>query len=298
MEIKQLYYIYMVAEHKSITKAAKHLFISQPSLSHYISKLEEDLQTKLFDRSTNPISLTYAGEKYVQTAARMLDMHSSLLKEMSDISQNKKGRIKIGMPRERATYMLPLIISDFNAQFPETKVKVKEDSTERLVEHLQKGTVDCIIVPKTEDRPELEHMFLYREHLKLIISHELARQYAIGGDPVDLSTLKQVPFIQRNDGQGIRQIVDRLIEKYGIALNVAMQTGSNMTAYRLATAGIGATIIPDMTLKLVNCVQQAHHFAIDDPGAAFDVVAMWRKDAYLSIPERAFLDIAAKVFHR
>ena len=94
MDFRQLMYIRTVAEQKSITAAAKALFITQPSLSHFISKTEEEMGVKIFDRSTYPISLTYAGEKYIEAAEKILYISEELKKEFGDISQSKKGRIK------------------------------------------------------------------------------------------------------------------------------------------------------------------------------------------------------------
>ncbi len=296
MDIKQLTYICTVAEYKSITKAAKHLYISQPSLSHYISKLEEELGVRLFDRTTNPISLTYAGEKYVEAAYDMLNTQSSMLKELSDISQSKKGRIKIGMPRERATYMMPLMMSEFKKVFPNTEIQMIEGNTSLLMNYLEKGRVDYVIAPKTYLKGDFDFEHIYSDPLLLIISHELADKYKIPTGEVDISLLKGMPYISRESGQSIRETVRNLLGKRNIEMDVVIETASNMTAYRLATAGLGAAIVPEMTLKIIKSVNEAEHRRISDPSACLEIVAMWRKDAYMSLTERKLLDIAKRLF--
>ena len=93
MNSKKLKYIITIAELKSISKAANELFISQPSLSSILSNLEKELGVTLFNRSTSPLSLTYAGEKYIKIAKEILSLESNLKKELFDISNMKKGKL-------------------------------------------------------------------------------------------------------------------------------------------------------------------------------------------------------------
>ena len=112
MDFREMLYITTVADCRSITAAARKLYISQPSLSHIVSKVEQDVGGKLFDRGTSPITITYAGEKYVETARKILLMSDNLRKELIDAGLGEKGRIVFGMPTERAGYMLPAVIQD------------------------------------------------------------------------------------------------------------------------------------------------------------------------------------------
>ncbi|WP_181995657.1 LysR family transcriptional regulator [Clostridium sp. AM58-1XD] len=113
MDFKQLFYIVKVAECQNITKAAKALFVSQPSLSQFISKAEEELGVKIFDRSTNPLTLTYAGRKYIEAARKILDINDNVKKELQDIAGYQKGLINLGIPKERGSYMLPGLMKEF-----------------------------------------------------------------------------------------------------------------------------------------------------------------------------------------
>ena len=101
MELRQFTYVNQVAECGSFTKAAAKLFISQPALSNYISKVEEDLGVKLFDRSATPLKLTYAGEQYLKRAKVILGQMEDMNRELRDITHNMAGRLRIGFPSER-----------------------------------------------------------------------------------------------------------------------------------------------------------------------------------------------------
>lgn len=97
MELKQYQYVLKVAELKSITKAAEELYITQPSLSHYIAKIEEELGALIFNRGTTPISLTPAGEVYIETAKMILGLDCRMKENIRDIVDSRKGVITIGM---------------------------------------------------------------------------------------------------------------------------------------------------------------------------------------------------------
>ena len=133
-----------------MTAAAKKLYISQPSLSHIISKVEQDVGVQLFDRSTSPISLTYAGELYVETARRILMMNENLRKELVDVGAGDKGMVRLGIPTERAGYMLPPVIRAFRSQYPKMELQVLEEKVDELLQALLRDEVHFIIAPRSQ----------------------------------------------------------------------------------------------------------------------------------------------------
>ena len=151
MDFRELSYIIAVADHHSVTEAAKKLYISQPSLSYIISKVEEDLGVKLFDRKTNPISLTYAGERYVKTAREIMLLKDNLRRELADIGHGQKGRINIGIPTERAGYMLPKVIGPFRAQFPNIEIHLQESKSEEIITNLMNDKIAFCVLPGGTD---------------------------------------------------------------------------------------------------------------------------------------------------
>ena len=139
MDFREMLYITTVADCRSITVAARKLYISQPSLSHIVSKVEQDVGVKLFDRGTSPLTITYAGEKYVETARKILLMSDNLRKELIDAGLGEKGRIVFGMPTERAGYMLPAVIPEFKKQYPGIELHVIEAKSDELSEKMKEG---------------------------------------------------------------------------------------------------------------------------------------------------------------
>ena len=170
MDFRELTYITAVADAASVTEAARRLYISQPSLSYIIAKVEEDLGVKLFDRKTNPLSLTYAGEKYVQTARDILRMRDNMRREMNDIGHGAKGRINIGIPNERAGYMLPKAIPVFYRKYPGVEIRLEESQSEEIIRNLMIDKIGFCILPGNEEDlpPGVLKEFIYKEKIYLV----------------------------------------------------------------------------------------------------------------------------------
>ena len=147
MELRQFTYVDMVAKCGSFTKAAAKLFISQPALSNYINKVEEELGMKLFDRSSTPLLLTYGGEQYLKRAKKILTQIDDMDRELRDITHHMQGRLRLGFPSERIIYMLPLILAPFKKRYPGIQVQVVSGPGNRLTEMLRGGDVDFVMLP-------------------------------------------------------------------------------------------------------------------------------------------------------
>ena len=303
MEFRELKYICTVAEYGNITKAAQALFVSQPSLSHFIARTEEKLGVQLFDRQTTPLRLTYAGEIYVQKAREIIQTSDLLTKEFRDISRNLKGRLRVGFPKERASYMLPLILPQFKAAYPGIKISTLENNGERLLDAVERGLVDFMILPIQRNKlgTDLTSVVLYEEELFLTVKSEsMPSECLVKGsnDTVDLHLLSGKSFILLHKGHAARAKVDQLFRSYRIKPDIAMETESNTTAYRLSATGIGAAIVPALTINLSNPggPTDIYHLGAERP-VTWEVCATYKKDAHIGVVEQKFLDIASKVMH-
>ncbi|MGE4283136.1 MAG: LysR family transcriptional regulator [Clostridia bacterium] len=301
MDFRELVYITTVAEYKSITKAATALYISQPSLSHFILKVEEEMGVRLFDRTTSPISLTYAGEKYIEVARQILMLHANLKREFRDIAQGKKGRINIGIPHERACYMLPLVLPQYRKKYPGIEVNVYEARTKVLIESVIKGQTDFIILPFHINDKSLSIEPIYEEEIVLVAKHDVIRKSGCvinEKNQIDMATVQNVPFILLKNGHGIRRAVDILFENFKINPNVILEISSNQTACRLAAAGMGVAIVPEMTVRLLANVKNENIYSLTNNPITWEIVAAYRKDAYIGLAEKDFFEMARKVFFK
>ncbi len=170
MDFRELVYMTTIADQGSITKAARRLYISQPALSHIVSKVEEEMDVKLFDRKSNPITLTYAGEKYISTARQILKLRDNLRRELRDIGHGEKGEIRLGIPTERAGYMLPRVAGKFRELFPGIQIRLSESKSDDIIRDLEKDKLSLAILPGEEtDFPAgLKCERIYRERILLV----------------------------------------------------------------------------------------------------------------------------------
>ncbi|ETA80151.1 LysR family transcriptional regulator [Youngiibacter fragilis] len=303
MDFKQLKYLIKVADLQSITKAAEELYVSQPSLSHYIKKIENELGVDLFNRSTNPLSLTLAGEKYIETAKRIIRDYERMEEEVRDMANINKGRLKIGIPNSRAAYMLPHILPEFTRRFPGIEILTVEAKSSELKEQLIRGILDFIVIPQFNRNPEadesLSHEVIYQEELFLISSEKLQDiDYEDGQTPVRVESLQDTPFILLKKGHGIRLAVDKFFESRGFMPLIGMETTSNETAYRLASAGMGVAIVPEISLYSFRTLGKPYIYRLNEEGVKWDVVLLHRKADSGNPKMKLFLDIVKERFSK
>lgn len=303
MDFKQLRYILKVAETKNITKAAGELFITQPALSHYVSKVEKDLGIQLFNRMTTPISLTVAGECYVETAKKILNLEMNLRERLADIATMKQGHIVMGLPPARAAYVLPLVISRFRDKYPGVKLETVEKNSVMLKEFIKTGKVDFALIPMREgldslnEDKDLEGEIIAMEELFLVSHVSLLSGVTVKkGGVVDFEQVKNKPFVMLRKNRGIRKAVDAVFMHYGTKMNVAMETSSNDSAYRLAAAGIGMAIVPAMTLYQIPSNKDVHIYHLSEQGMKWPLSFVHRKGEYLSVLKLEISDLLEELF--
>lgn len=293
MDFKKLKYVITIAECKSISKAASKLFISQPSLSSILSNMEKDLGICLFDRSTNPLSLTYAGEKYIETAKKILRLEDNLRKEIIDISNMKKGKITIGIPAVRGTYVLPLILPKFKEKYPFIEVHIIEGDSNYLEECLLSGRVDLVLTSLPSTNKKVTCELLYQETIMLACKKGyLNSKYLldINSNIVNLSSLKDVDFILTKKNHRIRKLTEHLFDIYDFKPKILLETSNTATAFRLATSGIGICFVSEMILNTTKSMYEFDLFNIEDHPIKWDISISYLNNSYLSNVERHFIN--------
>ena len=153
------HYIVAVYEEGSFSKAAQRLYISQPSLSASVKRIEDRISLPLFDRSTSPVTLTEVGQEYIRYALEIEEKECSFEKYISDCTNTVSGSVKIGGSSLFSSFMLPFMISEFNATYPDVTFEIIEDSTKNLIEKLSLGTIDIIIDNAVIDNAAIKSSF-------------------------------------------------------------------------------------------------------------------------------------------
>lgn len=297
MDFRQYHYVLKVAELQNITKAANQLYITQSSLSHYIAKIEEELGAKLFNRNTTPISLTRAGESYVETAKIILSLNDKMKKEVQDIAQEKKGVITIGISNARASYFLPYVLPDFKKKYPAIEIKTIETKSEIIEEQVIKGNCDLGIFPLPISRDKLESEVVCREELVLVSGAPLDNSTADEGRSyIDLSSCRDSDFLLLKKGHGIRTAIDVLFMEAGVRPSSIFETTSNETAYRLSTTGMGLTIVPETTIFLSKPIDKPNLYSLSKEGIFWEIGAVYRCKGGLTNAQKYFIEILKRTF--
>lgn len=162
-------YVYEVYRTQSFSKAAKNLYISQPSLSAMIKKIEAKVGAPLFDRSTNPIQLTEYGEQYIRIAEKIMDLEDEFAYYTDNLNELKTGHLSIGTTSFFASYILPKYISQFSAAYPHVKVNLYEADSQTLAQKASVNEVDMVIDNFHTSDDIYCHRVLMKEYLLLAV---------------------------------------------------------------------------------------------------------------------------------
>ena len=253
MTSKELLYVKTIAELGNMSKAAKKLFIAQPSLSQAVQRLEESLGAPLFNRTPGGLTLTHIGEKYYQIATQILKIYRDFEVFVSDENNLKTGRIHFGVTTHLGSIVLPKILPVFHRKCPSVEVRITEANSTVLEEKLIAGELDFIVI---HSAPVCERVGFHYERMRrdpfLIVTgqdHPLQHKANILPNypfPVlDLKHIREEPFLLLTKPQRIRQISDGILKNAGIIQpKIALTLGNYRTAQLLATEGYGITFVP------------------------------------------------------
>lgn len=269
MTITQLKYCIAVAEYRNFTTAAQHVYVTQPTLSMQIQKLEQELDLKIFDRTQKPIGLTAVGEKIIQQAHLIVAESDRI----QDVIQQEKGVIggnfKLGIIPTVMSTLLPLFLQTVLKAYPKLVLEIEEMPTQQIIENLEKGTLDAGIAATPLD---YEHIFekpLYYEpfmvyaptHSKLNKEKSIIPEMLKG----ERVLLLQDGHCFRNSALNICKI------KHEVPLPFEIKSGSFETLVQLAEEGLGITLLPYLHTRKLSGKQQVNLKSFKTPEPAREV---------------------------
>ncbi|MGS2763950.1 LysR substrate-binding domain-containing protein [Sinomicrobium sp. M5D2P9] len=276
MTITQLQYVLAVAEYQNFTLAAEKSFVTQPTLSMQIQKLEDELDILIFDRSKKPIQLTEVGKKIV-AQARNIVSESGRIK---DIVHQEKGFIggefKLGIIPTVMPTLLPMFLKNFINKYPKVNIKIEEQNTATLMQKLTDGHLDAAIAATPLENDNIKERVLYYEPFVAYVpeDHRLHSNMKI-----DTADLKIEDVLLLEDGHCFRDGVINLChaEKDFKNDRFQLESGSFETMIRLADEGMGMTLLPYLhTLGLNEKKKKYLHF-FNDPSPAREVSLIYHK---------------------
>lgn len=247
MNMKQALYFKTIAQYGTITAAAKQLYISQPSLSQTLRQIEDEVGTPLFDRSTSPFHLTYAGERYLKAVEAMLDIETRLKEEIESIRRDDGGRLRLGISITRAMQVLPDVIPIFTKAYPNVTIELTEAASASLEGLLQKGQIDLALAALEANEANIAYELIEKESIGILAGKDSQlAQLVPSGTPISLEMVEKEAFVSLDTSHSSRIIQDRLFRRYNIRPKILLETSSLEVARRVALKSGACMVLPDV----------------------------------------------------
>lgn len=249
MSDRRLQVFYTVARLLSFTKAAEELHMTQPAVTFQVRQLEEQFNTRLFDRTHNRISLTEAGKKVYECGERIFAIYAEMDNSVRQITGDISGVLILGASTTIAEYMLPVLLGDFKAENPDVTVRLKVANTDGIVSQVENNAIDLGVVEAPVANKNLVVEECSTDQLVVIVApdHELANETV-----VPLKCISNYPFICREEGSGTREVMLESMHKSGMEpneLKVSMELGSLEAIKGAVEAGMGISVISYATIQ-------------------------------------------------
>jgi DNA-binding transcriptional LysR family regulator len=299
MNSKQLRYVLVLAREKSFSSAAQILHISQPSLSQFIKKIEDELGVTLFDRNGGECRLTDAGEVYIEAGRKILDLERQMENRLSDIAQKKAGRITIGISPYRAARILPKAVYEYRKKYPKVEVRLLERAGPDLIDGITNGEFDLCLtaLPVNERLFSCEHIMDEKILLavqKGSVYEQMIQMQSVPGKDlsVDLTQLQNMDFIVLGKMQLMQNMLTNICEDYGLQINVVAECVNIETQLSLVREGVGVALIPSSMADYWS--DSVSFYSIKQSVPRRDIVVIYRKEQYMSELITEFIDILKK----
>src|SRR3984885_13022738 len=274
---RQLGYFDALARHNHFGRAAAACAISQPALSMQIKELEEALGAVLIERGARHVRLTAFGE---EAAQRVRDILRSV-DELGDVARASlgqlRGRLRVGMIPTIAPYLLPTVIGNLTRLHPDLDIHVREALTPKLIQELADGRIDTAIVALPVSEPSLTEVALFAENFLLVRPGEDA------GKPVPSSrALRQMRLLLLEEGHCFRDQALSFCNMQSSQPREVLDASSLSTLVQMVSAGIGVTLIPEMTVAVETRSASVSVDRFRNPQPSRTIGMVWRKTSPLT----------------
>ena len=297
MDIKYLTYIIAIAEERNMTKAAEKLFVSQSSLSYYLSKLEQDVGTPIFLRAKNELLLTPAGQLYVEAAQNVVEIKKQLYKNISDL--NHKAHIVISTTSLWGNRLFADVIPQFREAFPDVTFELSQTEIIFLEKEIADGKVDFALI-SVDSKDELDDTTELLREEEVLFAVPKNHPYCQSHPGTEISQKELMSsfyndnFLLSRKGSANRHLANRLFTQYSASppSRICEVNGLLLTCDMVAQ-GTGVAFIPVSGKAQENLV---HYYSLSPKLYRYNIL-VHRKNLVLNRPEQAFFDFVKNYFH-
>lgn len=292
IELRHLRYFIAVAEELHFGRAAARLNISQPPLSQQIQLLEEQIGARLLARTNRSVSLTAAGQQFLQDSRQILNQVDAAATRAARLHQGETGELRLGLTAS-APFIKPLsdTLSQFRQRYPRVHIQTVESHTREQIVPLSEGSLDLGLMRNTPLPDTLRWRVALREPLLAMVHH--THPFACRRQ-ISLRELADQPFIffDPHAGTGLYDDLLGLLHRYGVTPSVTQEVGEAMTILGLVAAGLGVSLLPASYRRLR--LDEICWLPIEEPDAISEMWLVWPRHRELSAPAQHFIELLAE----
>ena len=303
MYFKNYHYFLAIVEQGGLSRAAEALYLSQPSLSKYVKKLEEELGVALFDHGSSPLQLTYAGQRYWEYVKRLQSLERQFADELTDIRKDRAGVIRIGIAPWRGSILLPALLPAFKEIYPHVEVEILEGRARQIETALIQGKLDLCLMNLPSHYPgQTVQEIIWHERMLLVGNRDhpavvKAAEASAGELPsIDIRFLENEHFITMKPGQNMALATQRLFAANELTPKSTWATENMTTALNMVSQGMGFTMMPEAGIRIATMPENLVFFSVSHAKELFPFAAVYRKGFVLGKQIRTLLELAKGLY--
>lgn len=300
MNLKQLEAFVCVADNKSFSKAAKELFLTQPTISAHIASLEKELDARLFVRNTKEVDLSEDGTRLYSYARQMVELEKKVEEEFGKRDEGEQHCIRIAASTVPAQYLLPEILAKFNEKYPKEQFKIQETDSARVVEKIVEQSIDVGFTGTVLEKKHCVYLPFYEDEL-IIITPNTGKYRALKESDESAVWITGESIIMREEGSGTRKEAEKQLKKKGIAigdLNIVASIENQETIKRSVENGVGISIISKLAAKKEIDDGELLGFPLLSGDTIRNINIVYNKNAKLARSIEKFVKTAKEVYSK
>ncbi|KHF37264.1 HTH-type transcriptional regulator GltC [Paenibacillus sp. P1XP2] len=286
MDIRQLKYFIAIVEERKISAAAQRLHMSQPPLSQQLKAMEDELGTRLVERSGKTLELTASGKALYRYALQMTQLMDKAVSEVMEVGKGAKGSLNIGI-NTLSSVELPGLLHRFKARYPHVTYKIQQNESSRLCELVKNRVLELAIIRLPLELDAFSVIHLHTEPFYCLTSPKMS-----GSDSeVSLSDLQDVPLIlPSTEGLGVHYTIHMAFTARQLKPNIVAECSDIPLLLQLVSSGFGSAIVPETVTRQIPG-GNLHAAKITDPQLTGATGLIWLKGHHLSATAQHFVEL-------
>lgn len=299
MNLKQLEAFVHVAESGSFSKAAKEVFLTQPTVSAHISALERELNVRIFIRNTKEVSLSDAGKELYKYAKQMVDIEKKIEERFCAKEKDRRHTISIAASTIPAQYLLPNILLKFNERYPDEQIKIVESDSSQVITQLIDNMVDVGFTGTVLEKKHCKYIPFYKDELVIITPNTEKYQKLQQNQGESISWLLEESVIMREEGSGTRKEAEKQLRAAKVdpsKLDIIASIENQETIKKSVRQGLGISVISKLAAKDDVDAGYLLVFSIPGAGSGRDINLVYNKNYQLSRTAERFVKVVKEVY--